>query len=356
MAVPKRPRRSSGTRISGSSVRTSCTAAPSIGASAAGRRSLTRCTSWPRSTSRLAHRALLIDRASATPSTRRGWAGTKGNSTVAGSPPVASGSDGIRSGASPAPVRRWPSPKRDNAPRRPDRRASADVRLREYGRAGRRGPAPAGRLSDRPCVRGPRPVRARLPSAHMTETPELVSPDSRARLLAAWEPHWDLAKTVLVEKSPPNLIRTRFLQALFPGATFAIVVRHPIPVTLATARWRGTRRLAPLVEHWLRCHELFADDEPQSRARTGRSLRGARRRRRDMRPAHLGARRARAGPGRDTGGAGQQRGLLRAMAGAEGPAGRAGVPGADGARYERRVERFGYSLRDPGGPPNPWCP
>ena len=26
------------------------------------------------------------------------------------------------------------------------------------------------------------------------------------------------------------------------------------------------------------------------------------------------------------------------------------------ARYERRVERFGYSLRDPGRPPNPWCP
>jgi hypothetical protein len=101
------------------------------------------------------------------------------------------------------------------------------------------------------------------PAAHMIETDELVTPESRARLLAAWEPHWDLAKTLLVEKSPPNLIRTRFLQALFPDATFAIVVRHPIPVTLATARWRETRRLGPLLEHWLRCHELFAADEAE---------------------------------------------------------------------------------------------
>ena len=43
---------------------------------------------------------------------------------------------------------------------------------------------------------------------------------------------------MLVEKSPPNLIRMRFLQALFPDAAFVVVVRHPVAVAYATAKWR----------------------------------------------------------------------------------------------------------------------
>jgi hypothetical protein len=63
-----------------------------------------------------------------------------------------------------------------------------------------------------------------------------------------------------VEKSPPNLLKTRFLQALFPGSAFVVIVRHPIPVSIPTARWRGTRRYDRLFEHWLRCHGLFDAD------------------------------------------------------------------------------------------------
>ena len=39
-----------------------------------------------------------------------------------------------------------------------------------------------------------------------------------------------------------------------------MVVRHPIPVSIPTARWRGTRRYDRMFEHWLRCHELFEAD------------------------------------------------------------------------------------------------
>jgi hypothetical protein len=53
------------------------------------------------------------------------------------------------------------------------------------------------------------------------------------------------------------------LQALFPGSSFVVVIRHPIAVSLATAKWRRTRRLGRLVEHWLRCHEIFEEDKPQ---------------------------------------------------------------------------------------------
>lgn len=97
-------------------------------------------------------------------------------------------------------------------------------------------------------------------ASHLTETSPLATAENGARILEEWSGHWDLDKPVLLEKSPPNLLKTRFLQALFPGASFVLILRHPIPVALATARWRETRRLHRLIEHWLVAHELFAAD------------------------------------------------------------------------------------------------
>jgi hypothetical protein len=101
------------------------------------------------------------------------------------------------------------------------------------------------------------------PEMHLTESSPLVSEQSAATLFEEWSPHWDLSRPLLLEKSPPNLLKTRFLQALFPNAAFVVLVRHPIPVSLATARWRRTRRYHRLLEHWLRCHALFEADRDQ---------------------------------------------------------------------------------------------
>jgi Sulfotransferase family len=98
------------------------------------------------------------------------------------------------------------------------------------------------------------------PEMHLTESSPLVSKESASKLFEEWSPHWDLSCPLLLEKSPPNLLKTRFLQALFPGSAFVVVLRHPIPVSLATARWRRTRRYHRLLEHWLRCHDLFDAD------------------------------------------------------------------------------------------------
>jgi Sulfotransferase family len=98
------------------------------------------------------------------------------------------------------------------------------------------------------------------PEMHLTESSPLVSEQSARTLFEEWSPHWDLSRPLLLEKSPPNLLKARFLQALFPGSAFVVVVRHPIPVSLATAKWRRTRRYHLLLEHWLRCHALFAAD------------------------------------------------------------------------------------------------
>jgi hypothetical protein len=100
--------------------------------------------------------------------------------------------------------------------------------------------------------------------AHLTEHSPLVTPGNRERLLKEWSPYWDLDRQCLLEKSPPNLIRTRFLQAMFPNSYFLTITRHPVAVALATRKW-APLSLSSLIEHWLHCHGLFEHDRPHLR-------------------------------------------------------------------------------------------
>lgn len=114
------------------------------------------------------------------------------------------------------------------------------------------------------------------PRSHLTEHSELVSAESASRLFADWAPYWDLDRTVLLEKSPPNLVRMRFLQAVFPDARFIVIVRHPTVTALATrklatTKWmRRTRRKASLTRtarHWFVAHRTMLEDLPFVRQR-----------------------------------------------------------------------------------------
>jgi sulfotransferase family protein len=97
------------------------------------------------------------------------------------------------------------------------------------------------------------------PAARLTEASPLVSEGAAQRLIDAWAPFWDTSKPVLLEKSPPNLVRMRFLRALFPGAPFIIVIRHPIAVAVATSKWSRTG-MDSLLRHWLAGHRHLFDD------------------------------------------------------------------------------------------------
>ena len=102
----------------------------------------------------------------------------------------------------------------------------------------------------------------RNPASHMTEDHPLVTQENRRRLLREWELHWDLDKPILAEKSPPNLLRSRFLQALIAERTaFVVVLRHPVPVALATQRWCSDDVCA-LVGHWVEAHRTWRADRP----------------------------------------------------------------------------------------------
>lgn len=103
------------------------------------------------------------------------------------------------------------------------------------------------------------------PEARFTEDSPLVTEENRRRLFEEWSRFWDTSRPYLLEKSPPNLIRTRFLQAMFPDSYFVAILRHPIPNALATQKWDPHTRPHSLIEHWLRAHELFAEDVPHVR-------------------------------------------------------------------------------------------
>lgn len=115
-------------------------------------------------------------------------------------------------------------------------------RARLLGGPGRFGFDPRSRLSERDLPDDPA-ARAAI----------------AARLLRAWIPFWDLRRRLLVEKSPPDMLRTRYLHGLFPGARILVVVRHPVATSLATRKWSGTS-VESLIEHWLVCHEALAED------------------------------------------------------------------------------------------------
>lgn len=61
---------------------------------------------------------------------------------------------------------------------------------------------------------------------------------------AVWETYWDKSKPVLLEKSPPNLIRTRDILAHFQPVTFIVMVRNPYAQAEGLMRrnhWTATR-------------------------------------------------------------------------------------------------------------------
>jgi hypothetical protein len=100
------------------------------------------------------------------------------------------------------------------------------------------------------------------PRAHRTETSNLLTAENVKRLRTSWHAHWDNTKAICVEKTPGNLIMTRFLQAAFPNSYFIAIKRHPVPMSIAGQKWKvDMSSLHTTFEHWLHCHELFEKDK-----------------------------------------------------------------------------------------------
>ncbi|MBN1850775.1 MAG: glycosyltransferase [Deltaproteobacteria bacterium] len=94
---------------------------------------------------------------------------------------------------------------------------------------------------------------------HFTEDHVLTTVDNRIRLFRTWSRYWDLSKPLLAEKSPHNVIKTRFLQALFPNSRFIILVRNGIVQATGEALQENRN---PLIccQEWVRAYEILIND------------------------------------------------------------------------------------------------
>ncbi len=98
------------------------------------------------------------------------------------------------------------------------------------------------------------------PKAHLTEIGAYALGQRRNLLLREWGAYINFDSPFFIEKSPPNLVRSRFFQGIFPKSKFIIIVRHPIAVAMATAdKWDIA--LEQCLDHWLKAHQVYLDDQ-----------------------------------------------------------------------------------------------
>jgi len=100
------------------------------------------------------------------------------------------------------------------------------------------------------------------PQAHLTEQSPLLTAENVGRRRASWHRYWDNDRSICVEKTPGNLLMTRFLQAAFPNSYFVVIQRHPVAVSLANQRWKKSMAsLRTGFEHWLNCYGIYEEDK-----------------------------------------------------------------------------------------------
>ena len=95
--------------------------------------------------------------------------------------------------------------------------------------------------------------------AHMDEKSQLLTNENIVKLQKEWLMHWNKDNNIFLEKSPPNMLKTRFLQCVFPNSYFILIKRNPIAVSYATQKWSKTS-ISSLFKHWIVCHEIFFED------------------------------------------------------------------------------------------------
>ena len=102
-------------------------------------------------------------------------------------------------------------------------------RLFRYGRKGGRRAVPAERVfpsRESSAVPAASPFDAR---ARLDETSDLCTDENRDRLGREWSAHLDAESPVLIEKSPPNITKSRFLQAMFSESLVHLHCQAPGP-------------------------------------------------------------------------------------------------------------------------------
>jgi len=96
----------------------------------------------------------------------------------------------------------------------------------------------------------------RLDLFHLTEESD---PARALRAKYDWAYHFERRPGILVEKSPPNAVRTRWLQANFRPARFLAVTRHPYAVCEGMRR-RSKATIEEAARQWATANEVMLAD------------------------------------------------------------------------------------------------
>ncbi len=76
-----------------------------------------------------------------------------------------------------------------------------------------------------------------------------------------WEKHWDLTQPVLLEKSPPHLVRAKQLETHFPGSYFIIMIRNPYAFCEGVKRrWGKNFSYFNIAKFWVSCAKYQVDN------------------------------------------------------------------------------------------------
>lgn len=97
-------------------------------------------------------------------------------------------------------------------------------------------------------------------AGRLTESSNLVTDSNRQKLFKEWSKYWDLSKSILLEKSPATITRSRFMQAIFPDSKFIIIRRHPVAATCATMKWKRIPIFLVML-HWFYCYGIMQRDK-----------------------------------------------------------------------------------------------
>lgn len=96
--------------------------------------------------------------------------------------------------------------------------------------------------------------------SHLTENAKNTNEACRKQLIKEWGLRLPGTGEYFLEKSPANLVKTRFLQKLFPNSIFIVIKRHPLAVAMATQKW-SYNSPSLLVKHWIKCYQTWNADK-----------------------------------------------------------------------------------------------
>jgi hypothetical protein len=102
----------------------------------------------------------------------------------------------------------------------------------------------------------PRNFTQRMDIFHWNEE---ADPSPALRVQYDWSFHYQRRPGILLEKSPPNTLRSRWLQHNFRPSRFLAIIRHPYAVCEGIRRREG-HTIEEAALHWVRSNECLLED------------------------------------------------------------------------------------------------